>query len=85
MRSLRKLDPAERDSIEVLRLRLARAEAGETLPELSRRTRNALDLQRTAVHNGLFTDGALQEGQVLRIAVSERYAAREPSVAAPPP
>lgn len=85
VRSLRKLDPAERDSIDVLRLRLVRAEAGETLPELSRRTKNALDLQRTAVHNGLFTEGALPEGQLLRIAVSERYTPRAPAVAAPPP
>lgn len=85
VRSLRKLDPAERETIDVMRLRLARAEAGESLRELSRRTKNVLDLQRTAVHNGVFTVGELEEGQLVRIAVSERYVPREPAVAAPPP
>lgn len=84
VRSLRPLDPAERDSIDVLRLRLARAEAGETLQELSRRTKNALDLQRTAVQNGIYTEGGLEEGKLLRVAVAERYAPRSSAVSAPP-
>ena len=91
VRSLRALDDAERRSIEVMRLRSFRAEAGETLEEASRRARNALDLQRTAVANGLFTEATLHEGQVLKVAVTEPYrpaaAARgEPAaVAAPGP
>jgi len=86
VRSFRPLEPEERESIDVLRLRSAKAEADETLEELSRRTRNALDLQRTAVANGLFTEDRLKAGQVLKVAVSERYRPREtPSlpVAAP--
>lgn len=62
VRSLRPLDEAERSGIEVMRLRSIRAEEGETLEEASRRARNALDLQRTAVANGLFTETRLRAG-----------------------
>ncbi len=87
VKSFRALEPEEVARIDVMRLRSARAEAGETLAELSRRTRNALDLQRTAVANGIFTEGTLTEGQVVKVAVSERYRPATPpaTVAAPPP
>lgn len=86
VRSLRPLEDAERAGIQVLRLRSIRAEEGETLEEVSRRARNALDLQRTAVANGLFTEARLQKGQVLKVAVAEPYRApAAPSVTAPDP
>jgi predicted Zn-dependent protease len=81
VRSFRALEPEELDGIQVMRLRSAHADEGETLPELSRRTRNALDLQHTAVANGLFTEALLHKGQVLKVAVSEPYRPRK----APPP
>jgi len=83
-RSFRPLEPAERESIEVLRLRIAHAESEETLSELSIRTRNALDLQRTAVANGLFTEDRLHAGQVLKVAISEPYRPRELPPTTPP-
>lgn len=91
VRSLRTLEDHERQSIEVMRLRSFRAEAGETLAEASRRARNALDLQRTALANGLFTEARLREGQVLKVAVTEPYRPAAalrgdaPGVAAPGP
>jgi predicted Zn-dependent protease len=79
IRSLRPLEPEERTGIDVMRLRSATADEGETLAELSRRARNALDLQRLAVANGLFTETQLHEGQVLKVAVAEPYRSGDPS------
>ena len=72
-RSLRPLRPDEREKIRELRLRIAVAREGENLSDLSRRTDNRWDIQYTAVVNDLFTDQALDPGQLVKIAVAESY------------
>jgi hypothetical protein len=56
-----------------MRLRIAVAREGENLSDLSRRTNNRWDIQYTAVVNDLFTDQALDPGQLVKIAVAESY------------
>ena len=72
-RSFRALPQADRESIQVRRLRLATALEGEGLAEFSRRTGNDWDAQRTAIANGLFASARLEQGQLLKIAVVEPY------------
>jgi predicted Zn-dependent protease len=72
-RSFRALTPEDRAGIRVRRLRLAKAHAGESLADFSRRTGNDWDAQRTAIANGLFASARLEEGQLLKIAVLEAY------------
>src|SRR4029453_14893924 len=67
VRSLHPLTQAERDSVQVTRLELVRAKAGETIPQLSARTGNAYDVHPTAIANGLSVDARLKEGQLLKI------------------
>ena len=38
-----------------------------------RRTHNQLDLQHTAVLNGVFANQLLESGQLIKVAVSEAY------------
>lgn len=75
VRSFRPLTAEERASIEVDRLRLVRAKAGESLAALSERTHNAYDATRTAIANGLQPGARLSEGQLLKIGVREPYRA----------
>ena len=63
----------ERDSVQVSRLELARAKAGETIPEFSARTGNVYDLHPTAIANGISVDARLEEGQLLKIGVRGPY------------
>jgi predicted Zn-dependent protease len=79
-RSFRPLAPRERESIRETRLRIVEARGGESLRELSKRTGNRWDVQRTAVMNDLFANAPLPEGQLLKIAVSERYEAPEAEI-----
>jgi predicted Zn-dependent protease len=70
-RSFRPITPQERASISERRLRIATARGGESIGELSRRTGNEWDIQRTAVMNGIFATARLESGQLMKIAVSE--------------
>jgi predicted Zn-dependent protease len=72
-RSFRPLRSDEREAIREMRLRIAAAREGESLVELSKRTDNRWDIQYTAVVNDLFTDHALDPGQLVKIAVNEDY------------
>ena len=72
-RSFGPLTSEELNSIEVLRLRVVDAQAGESLTELGKRTRNAYAEQQTAVLNGIFTDYRFREGEKVKIARSEPY------------
>ena len=78
IRCFRPLHPRERASIRETRLRIVPARGGETLAELSQRTGNAWNLQQTAVANGLFADARLEEGQLLKVAISQPYKAPPP-------
>jgi predicted Zn-dependent protease len=71
--SLRPLTEKERASIMEIRLRVVTARDGETLKQLSKRTQNQWDLDRTAVMNGIAPDAILKKGEPVKIAVSEKY------------
>ena len=72
-RSFRPLSPEERLQIAGQRLRIVSAQAGESLTELTLRTRNDWSVQKTAVMNGLFAEDSLTEGQLIKIARKEPY------------
>jgi predicted Zn-dependent protease len=78
-RSFRPLSEEERRSIEVERLRLAVAEAGETLPQLLARTGSSWDVQRAAIANDVVATARLEGDSLLKIAVREPYAPASPS------
>jgi predicted Zn-dependent protease len=82
VRSVRALSAADRASIEVERLRVVRANAGETLAELSARTANTYDVHRTAIANDLEVTSRLSEGQLVKIGVREPYQSGEQGGAA---
>jgi len=73
VRSLRPLTAEERAAIEVNRLRLARARAGETIPEFSARTKNVYDVHRTAIANDVQVGARLADGELLKIGVRIPY------------
>ncbi len=80
-RSFRPAPPELLADVTELRLRLVAAVEGETLAELSQRAGNALDLDRTAVLNGLWSDARLAAGQLVKVAVAEPWRAPEGSSA----
>jgi predicted Zn-dependent protease len=75
-RSFRPLTPAERSSIQSMRLSVVTARPGEGLVALGQRTGNAWDPSRTAVYNGLFANHRFEGGELVKIAHVEAYAPR---------
>jgi predicted Zn-dependent protease len=73
-RSFDNLSASELASIHDLRLRVVQAQAGESLAALSRRTHNAMSLEKTAIANGLDPNAALAAGEPVKIAIEVRYA-----------
>jgi len=76
--SFRPLDEAAAHSLEVTRLRIARALEHETLQALSERTRNDLELGYTGVLNALFASTELSRGAPIKIGIAEPYLPRPP-------
>ena len=76
-RSFGPLTDEEKNSIEVLRLRIVDAQEGENLTQLGKRTQNAYAEQQTAVLNGVFTDYRFREGEKVKIARSEPYTGQD--------
>jgi len=72
-RSFRSLTASERDGVRVTRLRVARAAEGEDLDRLSHRTANQWSRSETAVMNGWGVDDPLIAGELVKVAVSERW------------
>jgi predicted Zn-dependent protease len=72
-RSFRRLTAEERGGFTVARLRVARAVAGERPSELAARARSAWTVERIAVANALPADAPLAGGQLVKIAVEERW------------
>jgi predicted Zn-dependent protease len=72
-RSFRALRQDEEALIDDLRLRICEVQPGEGLAELSRRTGNEWDLNRTAVYNGITQGDELPAGMLLKIGVREGY------------
>ena len=79
--SLRPLTLSERQSIQVIRLRLVEARDGETLKSLMGRVAAVLDADATGVANGISVDTPLQGGQLVKVAAWELYrrSVRDPS------
>jgi predicted Zn-dependent protease len=73
LQSFRPLDQQGVYSLEVTRLRIARALEGETLQQLSIRTHNVLELVYTGVLNNLFASSELTQGQPIKIGLNEPY------------
>jgi predicted Zn-dependent protease len=71
--SFRPLDEEAAHSLEVTRLRIARALEHETLAGLSARTRNDLELGYTGVLNGIFASTELARGAPIKIGIAEPY------------
>jgi predicted Zn-dependent protease len=71
--SFRPLDDAGAHSLEVTRLRIARALESETLEALSLRTHNELELVYTGIMNDLFADTKLARGTPVKIGLAEPY------------
>ena len=71
--SFRPLDEAGVYSLKVIRLRIAKALANETLKTLSLRTHNDLELVYTGVMNDLYADTALTKGTPIKIGLAEPY------------
>jgi predicted Zn-dependent protease len=63
----------DRERIEELRLRVAEAQAGETLSEFGDRTGNAWSVNETAVRNRKLPGVPLEAGEQIKIAVREPY------------
>ena len=75
-RSFRPLTPAERSSIQSMRLRVVKARPGEGLVALGQRTGNDWDPSRTAVYNGIFANHRFEGGELVKIAHVEAYVPR---------
>ncbi|HKK52573.1 MAG TPA: M48 family metalloprotease [Myxococcota bacterium] len=82
--SFRPLDEEAARSLEVTRLRVARALERETLEQLSARTRNALELVYTGVLNDLFASTTLSKGTPVKIGLREPYIPGDPEIPADP-
>jgi predicted Zn-dependent protease len=72
-RTFRALTEEEQQSIEVLQLRVVRAQEGEDIASLSERTRNAWSIGRTAVLNSTFVYTRFDEDALVKIARPSRY------------
>jgi predicted Zn-dependent protease len=77
-RSFRPLTEEQRKSIEVTRLSLVEARAGEDLVALGQRTGNSWEPSRTAVLNGIFTNHRFEGGELVKIARVEPYVPKPP-------
>ena len=77
-RSFRPLTPEQRASVSELHLKIVKARGGESLPDLSRRSSNAWNVQETAVMNNIYTTAGLKSGQLVKVAVARSYPSGEP-------
>ncbi len=71
--SFRPLTASERSAVTVNRLRVISAREGETLAQVIERTNSTWSPESAAVANGLHTTSRLTAGQLLKLAITERY------------
>ncbi|MDJ0928545.1 MAG: M48 family metalloprotease [Gammaproteobacteria bacterium] len=71
--SLRNMTQEERESIMAYRVRIATAEAGESIADLSGRTGNLWNEPLTEATNGRTSGAALEDGELIKILRAERY------------
>ncbi|MDH5306306.1 MAG: hypothetical protein OEW02_03910, partial [Myxococcales bacterium] len=77
--SLRTLSADERAEILEDRLRIVRAEAGETLPQLIERGAARWSAEQVAVANAIGLEARLEAGQLVKLPIAQRYAKPEPA------
>jgi len=77
VQSFRPLSAEERSGIREKRLRLVKAQAGETLEALTARSQSAWKAGQVAVANDLQTSDVLKEGQLIKIAVEQPYKGKQ--------
>jgi predicted Zn-dependent protease len=75
-RSFRPITREESSGIEVTRLQVETARAGEGIAELSKRARNVWSINDTAVYNAVFADHRFAGGELVKVAVREAYVPR---------
>lgn len=75
--SFRPLSASERAGIKEKRIRLVKAQAGETLEALEARTNSAWKKDQIAVANNLAVGDHLKEGQVIKVAIAEPYESKK--------
>jgi predicted Zn-dependent protease len=76
LQSFRPLSSEERNAIREKRLRLVKAQAGETVQALTARSGSAWKANQVAVANGLEESDLLRDGQLIKITVEEPYAGK---------
>jgi predicted Zn-dependent protease len=73
VQSFRPLSSDERNNIREKRIRLVKAQGGETVKALTDRSRSAWKASQVAVANGLQESDTLKEGQLMKITIEEPY------------
>ena len=76
--SFRPLSASERAGIKENRIRLVKAQAGESIEALAARTNSAWKKEQIAVVNNLAAGDQLKEGQVIKVAIAEPYESKRP-------
>ena len=71
--SFRPLSASERAGIKEKRIRLVKAQAGESIEALAARTNSAWKKEQITVMNNLVAGDQLKEGQVIKVAIAEPY------------
>jgi predicted Zn-dependent protease len=77
VQSFRPLTADERNGIREKRLRLVKAQAGETVGTLTARSGSAWKVNQVAVANALKDSDTLEQGQVLKITIEEPYTGQQ--------
>ncbi len=73
IRSFGPITDEERAAIRSTHLRVVKANAGEDIASLDRRTHNAWDLETTAVYNGVFANQRFAGSELVKITREEPY------------
>jgi len=71
--SFRPLSASERAGVKEKRIRLVKAQAGESIEALAARTNSAWKKEQIAVMNNLAVGDQLKGGQVIKVAIAELY------------
>lgn len=72
-RSFRRITPEELSGIQVTRLQVETARAGDGLAQVSERSHNVWSINDTAVYNAVFANHRYSGGELVKVAVREPY------------
>lgn len=75
--SFRPLSASERAGVKEKRIRLVKAQAGESIEALAARTNSVWKKEQIAVTNNLAAGEQLKEGQVIKVAIAELYESKK--------